>query len=79
MYETFGAAYPLESVYSMNNMSHSLGLIPELESSPLLWFDTGSVNSLPHLSGPPTPWECVASSAYGTAITSIDLCEGKWI
>lgn len=36
MYETFGAAYPLESVYSMNNMSHSLGVIPELESSSLL-------------------------------------------
>lgn len=31
MYETFGAAYPLESFYSMNNMSHSS------ESNPGAW------------------------------------------
>lgn len=30
MEETFDDAQPLESVYSMNNMSHSLGLIPEV-------------------------------------------------
>lgn len=31
----------------MNNMSHSLGVTAEPESSSLLWFDTGSVNCLP--------------------------------
>lgn len=44
-------------------MSHSLGVIPELESSPLLRFDTGSVNSLPSLSGPPTHWERIDHKA----------------
>lgn len=38
---------------SMNNMSHCLRVIPEQESSSVLWFDTGSVYGLPSLGGPP--------------------------
>lgn len=33
MYETFGAAYPLESVYAIIKMSHSLGVNSAQEAS----------------------------------------------
>lgn len=85
MYETFNAAYPSESFDSMNNMSHSLGVIQQQGSSSLLRFDTASVYSLPSPSGTPTPWECIDHKAplHGNPhlplIDSYDKAEWIWL